>query len=113
MNEKTTPFLRNLLDSEFIKRQYIISETEHSNTSKYNDPLMEDSHEAVKGLVHKYQNRALIKVSYQCAAHCRFCTRIRQIGNPIGTLSESDIDNIVQYLENHPEIEDVILSGGD
>ncbi|MCC7029970.1 MAG: radical SAM protein [Chitinophagaceae bacterium] len=110
MKEKVSPFLKNI-DSESIRRQYYINGTE--NPSAYSDPLMEDSHEVVKGLIHKYPNRALIKVSYQCASHCRFCTRIRQIGDPSGTLQENDIDNIVIYLMQHPEIEDVILSGGD
>jgi len=111
MKEKITPYLNNLISLPGIAEQY------NANTLKpqeiYNDPLMEDEHEVVKGLVHKYKNRALIKVSYQCAAHCRFCTRIRQIGNPSGTLSRTDIKNLATYLKSHPEIEDVILSGGD
>ncbi len=111
MKEKVTPFLRKLSASPFIRKQYF-AENEMTYTL-YNDPLMEDSHEVIKGLVHKYTNRALIKVSYQCAAHCRFCTRIRQIGNPEGTLREADIQQIVSYLKQHPEIDDVILSGGD
>jgi lysine 2,3-aminomutase len=111
MKEKLTPHLKELIGSLGISKQYVIDPSEISAT--YNDPLMEDSHEVVKGLIHKYKNRALIKVSYQCAAHCRFCTRIRQIGEPSGTLTEVDIENIISYLKNHPEIEDVILSGGD
>lgn len=110
MREKVSPFLKNI-DSEAIRRQYFINGTE--TPAAYSDPLMEDKHEVVKGLIHKYTNRALIKVSYQCASHCRFCTRIRQIGDPSGTLREKDIENIVDYLNQHPEIEDVILSGGD
>lgn len=113
MREKITPFLKKYLAHDSIKNQYQISALENLENATYNDPLMEDSHEVVKGLIHKYKNRALLKVSYQCAAHCRFCTRIRQIGNPEGTLKESDIEKIVEYLEAHPEIEDVILSGGD
>jgi len=113
MREKTTPFLKQLLDIEAIRKQYLINENPIKVTVSYNDPLMEDSHEVVKGLVHKYRNRALIKVSYQCAAHCRFCTRIRQIGNKEGTLNSINIDAIVDYLQKHPEIDDVILSGGD
>lgn len=112
MKEKLTPYLRKLSDLESIRKQYIIQGNEPEDVV-YNDPLMEDSHEVVKGLIHKYRNRALIKVSYLCAAHCRFCTRIRQIGNPAGTLKEEDIQAIIQYLKEHPEIEDVILSGGD
>jgi lysine 2,3-aminomutase len=112
MKEKITPFLRRLSGSPAIRNQYYTG-PEESGAGDYNDPLMEDTHEVVKGLVHKYRNRALIKVSYQCAAHCRFCTRIRQIGNPSGTLVQNDIEAILSYLKSHPETDDVILSGGD
>jgi lysine 2,3-aminomutase len=112
MREKLTPYLKKLAHHPGIERQYVMQESGGHQTS-YNDPLLEDEHEVVKGLVHKYPNRALIKVSYQCAAHCRFCTRIRQIGNASGTLKQPDLLKIKNYLEHHPEIEDVILSGGD
>lgn len=111
MKEKITPYLRKQLANQAFSMQY--AKDPVSADTVYNDPLLEDSHEATKGLIHKYTNRALIKVSYQCAAHCRFCTRIRQIGDPGGTLTSSDIANITSYLTNHPEIDDVILSGGD
>ncbi len=113
MKEKLTPYLRAMQHLPAISRQYCVADAERDYNADYNDPLMEDAHEAVKGLVHKYSNRALIKVSYQCAAHCRFCTRIRQIGDPAGTLTDQDIEGIVTYLQTHPEIDDVILSGGD
>ena len=112
MKEKITPYLRNLSAAPAIQQQYSAATAEPANHS-YNDPLMEDSYEVVKGLIHKYPNRALIKVSYQCAAHCRFCTRIRQIGDPAGTLTTTDIDAIARYLSAHPQVDDVILSGGD
>lgn len=111
MKEKITPFLKKLSESEAIRKQYFKLENEPN--FEYNDPLMEEKHEMVKGLVHKYPNRALIKVSYQCAAHCRFCTRIRQIGSKEGNLSDKNIDNIRNYLIKNPQIDDVILSGGD
>ncbi len=112
MREKITPYLKKLTHIPAISRQYQLSDNETEDNS-YNDPLQEDEHEVVKGLVHKYANRALIKVSYQCAAHCRFCTRIRQIGKPEGTLTIKDIDNIITYLTVNKQIDDVILSGGD
>lgn len=111
MKEKITPFLKKLSKSEAIRKQYFKPENEAN--FEYNDPLMEEKHEMVKGLVHKYPNRALIKVSYQCAAHCRFCTRIRQIGSKEGDLSDENIENIRNYLIENPQIDDVILSGGD
>ncbi len=112
MKQKITPYLQSLLSSPAIAAQYV-SQAAETNCSIPNDPLDEDAHEVVRGLVHKYPNRALIKVSYRCAAHCRFCTRIRQIGDPMGTLSTQDIDPIIHYLNDHPAIDEVILSGGD
>lgn len=111
MKEKITPYLKKLADEKAIQLQYWKDKTE--NDLLFNDPLMEEQHEVVRGLVHKYPNRALLKISYQCAAHCRFCTRIRQIGDKSGNLNTEDIAAIVQYLNEHPEIDDVILSGGD
>lgn len=111
MKEKITPYLKNGLQEPAIALQYKISDAE--TELLFNDPLLEDSHEVVKGLIHKYDNRVLIKVSYLCAAHCRFCTRIRQIGNPEGTLNENDFPPIIQYLTENPQIVEVILSGGD
>lgn len=112
MKQKLTPFLKNLAQNNMaIYKQYYAED--EVKDGAYNDPLVEDGHEVVKGLVHKYKNRALIKVSYLCAAHCRFCTRIRQIGETSGTLNGQNITDIVNYLQHHPEIDDVILSGGD
>jgi len=112
MKEKLTPFLKNLSQNNpAIYKQYYAED--EAKDWLYNDPLVEDGHEVVRGLVHKYKNRALIKVSYLCAAHCRFCTRIRQIGDIKGTLNQQNITDIVYYLNQHPEIDDVILSGGD
>jgi lysine 2,3-aminomutase len=110
VKEKISPYLRSHMGEEAFRLQYVRAEGE---TETGSDPLMEDAHEPVKGLVHKYPNRALIKVSYQCASHCRFCTRIRQIGKPDGTLTADAISAIQAYLTEHPEVEDVILSGGD
>lgn len=112
MKQKITPYLQSLLSSPAIAAQYV-SQTGEDNALNANDPLDEDAHEVVRGLVHKYLNRALIKVSYRCAAHCRFCTRIRQIGDPKGTLALQDVDPIILYLNDHPGIDEVILSGGD
>lgn len=115
MQEKITPYLQGLFDkSPAIAKQHVKSELEEYDSHSFLiDPLAEDSHEVVKGLVHKYSNRALIKATLRCAAHCRFCTRYRQIGSPEGDLSKGDIENIGDYIRDHPKIDDVILSGGD
>ena len=108
MKEKYTPYLKKQFSNPSIAAQYLVKDTDP--VDGFNDPLHEDSNEPVKGLIHKYHNRALIKVSYKCAAHCRFCTRVRQIGTGGEIYS---IRHIIDYLKSHTEITDVILSGGD
>ena len=78
------------------------------------DPLQEESlYSPVKGIIHKFPNRLLWKVSYKCADYCHFCTRRRQIGSEKGDLSKEDIQKGLGYLSKHKKIDDVILSGGD
>lgn len=114
MQEKFTPYLKLLFENPAIAEQYTIQPNDILHRFQNLDPLCEDSHQPVKGLIHKYENRALIKVSYRCAAHCRFCTRIRQIGTNEGDLkNDEEILNIINYIKQHTEITDVILSGGD
>ena len=115
MKEKITPHLqRKIRDgSNAIARQFQM-QNDSSNTADANDPLGEETlFSPVKGIVHKYSNRVLWKTTYRCAAHCRFCTRIRQIGSPEGDLEDADIISALCYIKSHPEIDDVILSGGD
>jgi lysine 2,3-aminomutase len=113
MKEKYTKYIQQQLNNPAIKNQY--KKLASLPLGEFNsiDPLGEDNYEVIKGLIHKYDNRALIKVSYKCAAHCQFCTRIRQIGSPDGDLSIEDINRIGKYINAHNEITDVILSGGD
>lgn len=117
MKEKITLHLQQLIEkgSTAIDRQFSrAGGPEAEEIFGTADPLGEESiYSPVKGIVHKFGNRALVKVSYRCAAHCLFCTRARQIGDPSGDLSETDIENCISYIREHPEIDDVILSGGD
>ncbi len=117
MKEKITPYLQKLIDGgnaaiafQFKKRKQKKLKPKFKNP----DPLGEDEkYSPVKGLVHKFRNRVLWKLTYDCAAYCRFCTRIRQIGSPEGDLSYEEIDAGAEYIRTHPEIYEVILSGGD
>ncbi len=116
MEERITPHLQNLIrsGSSAIEIQFKIPMQQEGEGSFESDPLGEElRYSPVKGLVHKFENRILWKVSYRCAAHCQFCTRLRQIGSPEGDLTEDDIKRGLEYVSSHPEIDDVILSGGD
>lgn len=76
------------------------------------DPLAEESMSPVKNIVHRYPDRCLFLISHQCAFYCRYCTRKRKVSDP-DQISRSQIDPGIEYIRSHPEIRDVILSGGD
>jgi lysine 2,3-aminomutase len=77
------------------------------------DPLGEEAHEVAPDLVQRYPDRALLLVTDRCAVYCRFCTRSRMVGDGGGARSEGRLEPAFRYLESHPEIRDVIISGGD
>lgn len=78
------------------------------------DPLKEDHDMPVPGLVHRYKDRALIITTDSCAMLCRFCTRKRVAGQTHGNvISPEKLSKIINYLTEHEEIHDVIISGGD
>jgi lysine 2,3-aminomutase len=76
------------------------------------DPLNEEGDMPVPELVHRYPDRVLLMVNNHCPIICRFCTRKRKIGIP-GIVTRDTLRRGIEYIRNHPEIRDVILSGGD
>ena len=115
MKTRITSHLRRKIDagSSAVAKQFY-PQPLHDPMFGSIDPLEEEArYSPVKGLIHKYPNRVLWKVTYRCAAHCQMCTRMRQIGTPEGDLSDSEIQTAIDYLCDHPEVTDVILSGGD
>ncbi len=78
------------------------------------DPLHEDDPEdsPVPNLTHRYPDRVLLLVNYQCPIYCRFCMRKRKVGHP-ETFSTKYVDQGMAYIRAHPEVRDVLLSGGD
>jgi lysine 2,3-aminomutase len=76
------------------------------------DSLDEDGDSPVPNITHRYPDRALFLVSPICATYCRFCTRRRKVGDP-EKIPLNQYDSAFQYLREHTEIRDVIMSGGD
>lgn len=76
------------------------------------DPLHEDEMSPVPNITHRYPDRALFLVTSQCGLYCRFCTRKRKVGDQT-KISMRTFESAFKYLEQHTEISDVILSGGD
>ncbi len=77
------------------------------------DPLAEENLSPVPNLVHKYPDRVLFLVSSKCAMYCRFCTRKRKVGTERMKISPETLTAGYDYLGQHPEIREVLISGGD
>ena len=77
------------------------------------DPLEENEDMPVPGLVHRYQDRALVIATTTCGSYCRHCTRKRMAGTREISISTRRLQQVTEYLSAHPEISDVIISGGD
>jgi lysine 2,3-aminomutase len=77
------------------------------------DPLGEEAHQVAPHLIQRYPDRALLLVTDRCGVYCRFCTRSRMVGAGGGARSSSQLAAAYAYLRAHPEVCDVIVSGGD
>lgn len=118
--EKTFPirinaYYRSLItDPEGpIGRQVIPDPEEVLDFDSPVDPLGEDSDSPVPAIVHRYPDRVLFLVTNQCPIYCRYCTRKRMIGTPEGVVTRGEVEEGIEYIRTHPEVRDVILSGGD
>ncbi|MGD0536113.1 MAG: KamA family radical SAM protein [Verrucomicrobiota bacterium] len=113
-----TPYFFNLIDPADehcpIRRQ-VIPRLEETTVAAWemSDPCGEDSHSPVPGLVHRYPDRVLFLVTDRCAAYCRYCTRSRLVSNATGYDFHPEFDRQIDYIARHPEVRDVLLSGGD
>lgn len=113
-----TPHFFNLIDRDDpdcpIRRQVIPRIEEGWNApEELADPCGEDSHMPVPGLVHRYPDRVLFLVTDRCASYCRYCTRSRVVSGVGEQHLETQWEMAFKYLENHTEVRDVLLSGGD
>ncbi len=114
-----TPVMAELIDhgdaSDPIARQFIPSVAElKTHPAEVADPIGDKAHSPVPGLVHRYPDRVLLKVASVCPVYCRFCFRREMIGPELGeAMSEQDVDTALAYVRAHPEIWEVILTGGD
>ena len=77
------------------------------------DPIGDHVHSPVPGIVHRYPDRVLLKLLLACPVYCRFCFRREMVGPGAQALSAGDVDAALAYIAGHPEIWEVILTGGD
>jgi lysine 2,3-aminomutase len=113
-----TPHFFNLIDREDpdcpIRRQVIPQGGELViSPDDRLDPVGEEGHMPVPGLVHRYPDRVLFLVTDRCAAYCRYCTRSRLVSNAQHYDFHPEFESGLSYIEQHPEVRDVLLSGGD
>ena len=113
-----TPYYLSLINPDDpydpVRRQAIPTNAELSLAKEdLDDPLHEDTDSPVPGLTHRYPDRVLMLLTDQCSMYCRHCTRRRFAGqNDTATPSER-IRKAIDYVRQHPEVRDVVLSGGD
>jgi len=113
-----TPYFISLIDpadpNDPIRQQIIPTDKEIIPfTGMMEDSLAEDAHSPVPGLVHRYPDRVLMLITTQCASYCRYCTRSRIVGNSNANFSKEELDAQIKYIQNTPQVRDVLISGGD
>ena len=129
-----TPHYARLLKHDALRKTVIPTDAEnHVGTGELADPLGEENHRATPHLIHTYPDKVLFLATTFCSTYCRYCTRSRMVGKPqnvdaascrvaqakpggSGATSQdgsSTFEETFQYIESHPEIRDVLISGGD
>lgn len=113
-----TPYYASLMDAHDaacpIRRQVVPTMDElQPDIVGVEDPLEEVAHSPVKNLIHNYPDRVAFCVTSECAIYCRYCLRKRMVGDSEMMLRKDEIRAGIAYLREHPEIRDVLLTGGD
>ncbi|MBC7363394.1 MAG: KamA family radical SAM protein [Candidatus Aminicenantes bacterium] len=109
-----TPYYASLIrrKGDPLYKQVVPDVAELAENTGEEDPLDEDLDSPVPSIVHRYPDRVLFLVSHSCASYCRFCTRKRKVGDPM-KIHPRYIEDGVNYIKEHREVRDVIISGGD
>ncbi|MCJ2085584.1 lysine-2,3-aminomutase-like protein [Methylobacterium sp. E-005] len=114
-----TPDMAELIDpsdpGDPIARQFVPSIAEgRVEPEERADPIGDDAHAPVIGIVHRYPDRVLLKPLHVCPVYCRFCFRREMVGpTGLGTLSEAELETALAYIARDPRIWEVVLTGGD
>jgi lysine 2,3-aminomutase len=113
-----TPAIVDLIDTadphDPIALQFVPDERElKSHPQETSDPIGDNAHSPVPGVVHRYPDRVLLKVVNVCAVYCRFCFRREMVGPGRGALTGAALSAALDYIARTPDIWEVILTGGD
>lgn len=113
-----TPHVAGLIDradrDDPIAAQYIPHPSEAvTRADEHPDPIGDDAKSPVRGIVHRYPDRVLLKPLLACPVYCRFCFRRESVGPDGGVLGEAELEAAYAYIRARPAIREVILTGGD
>lgn len=113
-----TPYYASLMDADDttcpIRRQVVPQMSEmQPDIVGVVDPLEEVAHSPVKNLIHNYTDRVAFCVTAECAIYCRYCLRKRMVGDAEQFMNKGELQDAIDYIAAHPEIKDVLLTGGD
>ncbi|BDG01823.1 KamA family radical SAM protein [Anaeromyxobacter oryzae] len=113
-----TPYYASLMDPDHpscpVRMQVIPAPGEATLAfGDLEDPIGEEPHRPARAIVHKYRDRALFLAVDRCAVYCRHCTRRRITFGEDGAFDRAAVDEGIAYVRAHPEVRDVIVSGGD
>ncbi len=113
-----SPYYLSLIDPDHpqcpVRMQAIPTRAEAQIApGELRDPLGEDHHRPVRALVHKYPDRVLLLALDRCSVYCRHCTRRRITNGSEGDLTKDELREAIEYIRAHPEVRDVLVSGGD
>ncbi len=117
-NMSITPYYASLMDPDNpncpIRLQAVPKMGElYIAPEDLEDPLAEERDMPVPGITHRYPDRVLFYTTHNCAMYCRFCTRKRKVSDPGSAAQKKQLDDGLEYIRNHPEVRDVVISGGD
>ncbi len=116
---RITPYYASLMDPDDpncpIRKQVVPSMDEMDDDIDLLalDPLEELAHSPVKNVIHNYKDRVAFCVSSICAVYCRYCLRKRMVGEGENMMNKQELQEGINYIANHSEIRDVLLTGGD
>jgi lysine 2,3-aminomutase len=113
-----TPALAELIDpsdvDDPIAAQFVPTLAElHETPVERADPIGDAAHEKVPGVIHRYPDRALLKIVSACPVYCRFCFRREMVGPAGPALTGAALETALAYIAATPAIWEVILTGGD
>ncbi|GAC1604450.1 MAG: lysine 2,3-aminomutase [Myxococcales bacterium] len=113
-----TPYYLSLIDRRHplcpVRMQAIpVASEAIVHPGELRDPLGEDHNRPVRGIVHKYPDRVLFLALDRCSVYCRHCTRRRITSGDEGDFNKAELAEAVRYVAAHPEVRDVLISGGD